>query len=276
MKHVSAVLAVASLCVALVVPAHAQEDVLRPKLPPVLTYGVEVGGNYNMFSLDMQRTIGLTDSPFDAYLTGKGFSPYGFVSADYRLGKRVGIQFKAGIDQKRVGNSEEGIADVAITRPGGSVIYDTTQLRLEYEVVSTYVTMGALGRYDVTPEFFVTAGPVLHVRLDSTKQTEIEDVPADDIAVFEDGSKHRETVTYIQSKPSVRLGLEASAGYRFPINRTLAIVPQIRYQYMITDFIEDRPSSDKYRRFTFEHDAVTLTNTQLHSVQLGVGVQFAL
>jgi hypothetical protein len=276
MKHVSALVAVASLCVALVVPARAQEDVLRPHLPPRLTYGVEAGANYNMFSLDMERRMGIQGSPFDAYLEGDGVSPFIALSADYRLTKRFGVQFELGYDQKRIGNSRQGIADVAITRPAGAVIYDTTNLTLDYTVVTTYITTGFLGRFNITPQLFVSAGPVFHFRLDSTEQTEIETIPEDDIAVFEDGSKRRETVTRIQSKPSMRMGIELTTGFRIPVAREIAIVPQLHYQYMITDFIEDRNSEDKYRRHTESLDQVRLTNTQLHSIQLGIGVQFAM
>ena len=276
MKHLRARMAVALFCVAASPSLLAQEDVLYPHLPPKITYGAELGANYNMFSLDMDRTLDLQNSPFDAYRSGTGISPYLFAWLDYGLSKRFGMQFKLGVDSKRVGNSADGVADCVIPRPGGSVEYRSSDLRLEYEVVTTWLTLGALARFNVTPQIFLTAGPTLHIRADSTSQLEIEDVPADGVCVFEDGTTHRETRSRIQSDPTLRAGIETSIGYRHVVSSDLTIIPQLRYQFMISDFIEDRASEDKYQRFSAGTDNVMLTNTQLHSVQLGVGFQFDL
>lgn len=277
MKNLSTFVAMAALCVAASAPAYAQEDVLRPRIPAPIAYGFELGGNYNMFSLDMQRTIGFVDSPYDAYLDGMGFSPYAKLSVDYSFTERFGAIFTLGFDQKRVGNERTGVADCIIPRPGGALIYDTTRLNLDWEVATNYLTLGLLGRFDAIGGLFFTAGPVMHFRMDSTSQTEIETLPDDSRCFFEDSSRQRVTDSRIQSKPSSRFGLEAAVGYRFAIGEQLAIVPQIRYQWMITPFIEDRPSGDKYQRFFKGEsfgDATYLTNTQLNSIQVGVGLSY--
>jgi hypothetical protein len=45
---------------------------------------------------------------------------------------------------------------------------------------------------------------------------------------------------------------------------------------MLTDFVEDRPSADQFRRFTLGIADVQLTETTLHSVQVGLALQFGL
>jgi hypothetical protein len=278
MKHLPA-LVVAALCAALSMPVCAQEDVLRPHLPPRFTLGFEAGASYNMLTMDIARTVGFTDSPYDAYESGTGVSPYAFASIDYALSKNAGIMLKLGLDRKSFGNERTGLADCVIPRPGGSLIYDTTRERLQYTVSSNFFAAGLEGRYDLTPELFATLGPVMHVRVGGTSQTEIKDLPEDGGCYFNDGTRHSETTTDIQTEPTVRLGVEIGAGYRIPVARRVAIVPQLRFQYMITDFLADRDSGDEYQRFYRnggEPDRTRLTNTVMHSVQLGIGVQFGM
>jgi hypothetical protein len=264
---------------------RAQENVLYPSLPSPIRYGVELGGNYNMFSQDFQRELELEDSPFNAWAEGTGISWYVTAMAEYVINKTMGIQAKLGIDQKRVGNSFDGIADGAVARPGGSLDYQSGPMTLETSLRATYLTLGAHFRLDLTPGLFATVGPTFHLRIDSLHQTEKATYTGEGELQFSDQAgnsigKTLETEMNLSSDQSTRIGIEAAVGYRFEVGPSLVVAPTLRYQYMISPFIEDRPSGDQYRRFTYRDEfpngfiPVSITNSTLTSIQLGIGLQF--
>jgi len=286
MKQLTALVVAAALTAALGAPALAQEDVLRPSLPVPLTYGIELGGNYNMFTQDIARPFPLDDSPFNAYADGDGFSWYGLLFADYEFQKGMGVQLKLGLDRKSFGNSFTGVADCALIRPGGSIDYQTVDMTVDYDVSATYLVLGTHFRLDLfNSDAFVTLGPTLHLRLDSTYQRERGTILSEGPCEFLDEGgaqigKVVEVEQYIQSEPSARLGLEGSIGYRFDVSSDLSIAPILRYQFMLTEFIEDRGSGDQYRRYTYRDEfpatqgaiPIQISNTVLNSVQLGVAL----
>ena len=280
MKTLSALCAAAALCVALHVPARAQEDVLRPSIPPPIKYGVEVGANYNVFSQDIARSHPVPNSPFDAYASGDGVSPYLFAYADYSVTKQLGIQLKAGLDRKVFGNERVGSAD-CYRFVDGQAEFDTLSQRLSYTVASTYISLGTMARVTLGSSFNLSFGPVLHVRLDSTNQVEEMEYITNGPCEFVDDNgtplgKSKTEEKNIQSNPTTRLGLELAAGFRIPIGKDLELIPNIRAQYMLTEYIEDRASGDQYQRFSTGTAEVQLTQTMLHSAQLGFAVQFGL
>ncbi|MBC8144363.1 MAG: hypothetical protein H7X80_02190, partial [bacterium] len=190
--------------------------------------------------------------------------------------KRMGVQVRLGIDSKRFGDGRIGTADFRTT-DGATQIVDE---QLDYTVTTTFITLGALARFDPAPRFFVALGPVLHMRLDSTNQVERFEFLSPG-AEFTDanGNSIGKVLTVekkIQSNPSTRFGLEFATGYRIPINRKFDLIPNLRFQYMLTEFVEDRPSADQYQRFTLGIADVRLTETMVHSAQLGVALQFGL
>ena len=260
--------------------ALAQEDVLRPSIAPPIKYGVEVGANYNIFAQDIARSVPVPNSPYDAYASGSGVSPYGFIYADYSINKSFGVMVKAGLDTKSFGNSMIGTGDCHSIN-GTQTEFTSLSERLDYKVTTTFVTLGAIGRFTVGSRLNMSFGPLLQVRLDSTNQIEerefITDGPCEFLDVNGNGiGKTLIEEKKIESNPSTRIGFEGGIGYRFTINRQFDLIPTLRMQYMITEYIEDRPSADQYQRFSVGVADVDLTNTSLHSVQLGVALQFGL
>jgi hypothetical protein len=264
---------------------RAQENVLYPTLPSPIRYGIELGGNYNMFSQDFQRALELEDSPFNAWAEGTGISWYVTAMADYAISKTMGIQARLGVDRKRVGNSFDGIADGAVGRPGGSIDYQSGPMTLETSLRATYLTLGAHFRLDLTSGLFATVGPTFHLRIDSLQQTETATYTGPGELQHSDQAgnpigKTLETETSLSSDQSTRVGVELAVGYRLEVGPSLAVVPTLRYQYMISPFIEDRSSGDQYRRFTYRDEfplgfiPVSITNSTLSSIQLGIGLQF--
>lgn len=267
------------LCVALASTANAQEDVLRPSIPPPILFGLELGANYNMFSQNITRSFDVPNSPYDVYGSGDGYSPYFTVYADYQANKRMGVQFKLGIDRKSFGDGRVGTADCYTNQSGSES--EPLQERIDYTVSTTFITLGALARLDVLPRWFVSLGPVMHVRLDSTNQVERFEYLGTRPCEFIDdlGNPIGKVLTVekkIQSNPSTRIGLELGTGYRIPLTKKFNLIPNIRFQYMLTDFVEDRPSADQFRRFTLGIADVQLTETTLHSIQVGMALQFGL
>lgn len=280
MTHPTALVVAAALCVAGSSPLRAQEDVLRPTIPSPITYLAETGINYNAFSQTITRAID-AHTPFDAVAAGNGVSPYVSIGADYAISKRAGIQLKLAYDQKRFSGNAEGLADIIIVHGPEAIEYDTVMSYLDYEVTVNYLDIAALVRLDVVDDLFVTAGPIFQMRLDSTRQRNTNEIRgASDGEYFDAaGNPAGKSVTTefgIQSKPSTRFGLAASAGYRIAVSKSVAVVPQIRFQYMLTELIEDRSTVDDYRPYSVGPIDLTLTETMLHSVQLGVGIHFGL
>jgi hypothetical protein len=266
---------------------RAQENVLYPSLPSPIRYGVEVGGNYNMFSQTITRPLEISDSPFNAYWEAAGFSWYAMFQADYSFRKGMGVQVRLGLDRKAGGNSFSGNGAYADIRPGGSIDYQIVPMTLEYDLTATYLALSTAYRIEVDGAF-AAVGPTLHFLLGSVHQVETAAYSSDGTAEFHDAAgnkigKELQTEMDLTSGVDLRMGLEAALGYHFDLSPDVALGPVVRYQYMISSFLEDQSSGDQYRRYTlreqFPPDGVVpvqLSNRNVHSVQLGLSLQFGL
>lgn len=254
----------------------AQENVLWPRLPSVVRLGIGAGVNFNIYNTDMQWTPPLPETPLAAYKSGTGFSPWVTVFGDYALNKQFGVQLGLSFDQKRFGNTLDAKGDVVFK--DGRYNPGVTDVRLDYDILINYLGISLAGRWNATPQLFVTFGPFTEWRLDSTRQIESHSILSSDGYSYSDQSTvtFEEFTTHIQSEPSQRTGLALHLGYRIPAGAAIEIVPTLGFQYYLTPLIEDRPSGDQFRYKTIGTSDVWISNSFLHSAQLGVAFTFGI
>ncbi|MFP4527540.1 MAG: outer membrane beta-barrel protein [Candidatus Kapaibacterium sp.] len=259
----------------------AQEDVLRPEgkpggydyeyayAQPGITFGGEVGLNYNMFSSDMSWSPPLANSPLQAYSEGWGLSPYFAVLIDVPISPKYGFQFKIAGDSKYFSNSHVGVADCydEFTQE----VYDMDE-ELEYSISGSYLGASLLFRANFTPQFFLLAGPVLQIPIgDFTQDVTIRVLNSDCVL---DNGEQTDIINAPVDELNTRVGLEAGIGYKIPIARQVWMVPQLRLQYMFTTFTPDEMSVDITRSYSIGPVDMLLANQMLHSLHLSVGFWF--
>ena len=268
-------------------------DVLRPSRSKssqgssLLYLGIEGGMNYNLFSQTINRvpadpfdTTPLSDSPLDAYKSGKGFSPFGAIFLDIPLSPTIGIQPKISYDRKKFGRKTTGTCEC--TDDFGTVT-GTTPEDLDYTVTASYIGLGALLRFDLTPDWFLEAGPMIQFRTGNAKLDLTLSLPASSTCYFRmDFNNNRgQFKTISGSDDSIqttktRFAIEAGGGYKIPLSSTVFLVPQLRFQFFVTKFADDEPGIDASQAQLQGTDNLTYKDRMLHSIQLSLALMFKI
>ncbi len=275
---------------------YAQEDVLRPRGAPVsepfaeartpIRLGLEGGIGWNSTSQNItyagvQPT---PPTPMDIFKSGSGVSPAAAAAVDIGIAPKLGLQFKIGYEQKRWSNSGTGIADCFI--PYDLIIDVSVQSR--YTVQANYLALGAALRYDLTPQLWLTVGPVYHRLLGKIRQTErYEVVDPDSNCGFlgPDGNLYRVLELEAEIGPDDpvpappsggRFGAELGIGYRIPLSPGLELVPRLSGQLLSSPRSGDVNTEDVWRGPTLGPLPVQWRGLSLYSVLLTVGVWFTI
>jgi hypothetical protein len=261
----------------------AQEDVLRPRIIPgnflkPITLGLEVGGNFNMFSQTIEQDPVVPDTWLEAHKTGTGISPYVGLMVDVPLGKLVSLQVKGTYDSKSFGNTERIKYDSPLLLGG----IKSMDVDWEYSVQVNYIGAGLAARVNVTPELFATVGTIAHFRVTDASIEGTQTIVAPEEGVWtipgKPNSKVNSNSSTDTSYTSTRIGLEVGAGYKIPIAKQFFLVPQLRYQYMFDKLFANAltPRPDASRATTERVFNYTTKDAALHSIQLGVALWFQL
>lgn len=267
--------------------AMADEDVLRPngvkvfsdggayepageRLP--ITIGIEGGINYNMFSQSISWSSPVPQSVYNTYSTGDGFSPFIGAFVDFPLSQKIGLQFKLSYDKKAFSNDYTCIMDGTNTFTG--LREDVTVLN-KYESDFSYIGVNLSLRYDITNELVCYLGPTLLVPNGDYIQTSTAtvltkdfywDVPTQQtVRVQKDTAKNEST----------RLGLELGLGYKIKLSPNIFLVPQVRYQYMLSKFSDDEIGLDM-TRILYGTPALEAKDKKLNSLQIALALCFNL
>jgi hypothetical protein len=160
---------------------YAQEDVLRPRGAPVfepwteartpIRLGLEGGISWNSASqsINYAGVQPTPPTPMDIFKSGSGISPAAAAAVDIGIAPKLGLQFKLGYEQKKWSNSGTNIADCRDLVASFHV--SPVRVQSRYTVQANYLAIGAALRYDLTPQLWLTVGPVYHRLLGKVRQT---------------------------------------------------------------------------------------------------------
>jgi hypothetical protein len=269
------------------VPLLADEDVLRPHGRPdgggrnnlPVYIGIEGGLNFNMYSgnvtFNNDPTLlspSIIPTTYELMENGDGISPHFGVFVDFAFTKNIGVQLRFAYDIKYYGNSGTGI-DYSNQLP-----FTVMPLGIDWNVTADYYTITPLFRYNFNENFLMTVGPTFHFLKGNTSYK--SDVEPNGVTPnvlwqqFFDDSFHPDF------QESSRIGLEIGVGYKFPIAKKIFLVPQARFQLMLTKTHQDYMIwTDSNANGTFESDEVILSNINdrmQHSIQLALALMFEL
>ncbi len=271
----------------LVYLSYSKEDVLRPNgnlseltdFKPYITIGLEAGLNYNIFNQNMIWSNNyLHGTIFDPLTTGSGISPHIGALIDIPLDNTFGVQLRFAYDMKNFGQSSSGNDFDIQSRPH--------DMKLDVNVTSAYFTITPLLRINATNKLFFTVGPTFHSivgPIETTWKPEVADgTPLNSFGYFNYlgfGTASRGSVTLstddqgsIEKPNSLRLGLEGGVGYKFDLSEKIYLVPQLRFQLMLTPITNNTELINIITNETI----LQTTDRMLHSFQLAIAVWFEL
>lgn len=275
---------------------YAQEDVLRPRGAPVfepwteartpIRLGLEGGISWNSASQSINYYAGVQPTqptPMDIFKSGSGISPAAAAAVDIGIAPKLGLQFKLGYEQKKWSNSGTKIADCEYLF--GNVSSVSVQSR--YTVQANYLAIGAALRYDLTPQLWLTVGPVYHRLLGKVRQTDRYEVDPNSDCGFPgpDGNLYRVLEIEAEIGPDDpvpappsggRFGAELGIGYRIPLSPGLELVPRLSGQLLSSPRNGDVDTRDWWRGPTLGPLPVQWKGLSLYSVLLTVGVWFTI
>ncbi len=303
----TAVLLMITVCTEAI--ASDGEDVLRPRgsaaerhandglrVSRSMILGIEGGANYSMFSQTMNRTgAALPDSPENVLKEGAGISPYFGLTADFLLAKSIGLQFRALYDAKNVSREFNSASDGTVDN---SFQIINVPLVAKYTLDMNNITTALALRIDITKSVFITAGPMAQFTLGNvTRHDEVRIVNTDSnyFRINYDGiagkyssiersinkvSKLLSGNQYVAdsgvSYSSMRYGLEFGIGAKLDIGKNLWLVPQVRYQYMLTPLYNNFGAEDGVRMLTNQPSHIDFSDPKLHSLQFGAALWFGI
>jgi hypothetical protein len=275
---------------------YAQEDVLRPRGAPVfepwteartpIRLGLEGGISWNSASqsINYTRVQPTPPTPMDIFKSGSGISPAAAAAVDIGIAPKLGLQFKLGYEQKKWSNSGTRIADCRDLVDPFYVIPANVQSR--YTVQANYLAIGAALRYDLTPQLWLTVGPVYHRLLGKVRQTErYEFDPNSNCGFLGPDSLYRVVEIEVEIGPDDpvpappsggRFGAELGIGYRIPLSPGLELVPRLSGQLLSSPRNGDVDTEDEWREPTLGPLPVQWKGLSLYSVLLTVGVWFTI
>jgi hypothetical protein len=277
---------------------YAQEDVLRPRGAPVfepwteartpIRLGLEGGISWNSASqsINYAGVQPTPPTPMDIFKSGSGISPAAAAAVDIGIAPKLGLQFKLGYEQKKWSNSGTKIADCEDSF--GNYV-DSVSVQSHYTVQANYLAIGAALRYDLTPQLWLTVGPVYHRLLGKVRQTGRYEVDPNSNCGFlgPDGNLYRVVEIEAEIGPDDpvpappsggRFGAELGIGYRIPLSPGLELVPRLSGQLLSSPRNGDVDTEDKWRKHTLVPYPLPVQwkGLSLYSVLLTVGVWFTI
>ncbi len=260
---------------------HA-EDVLRPydridgssvhRSP--FSLGLEVGANINFFSEDV---VWNWNNPnyepptiYDAYSNAMGVGSHFALVGDYAFNDKWALNVRLGVDQRNVENSEDGFVYSSIQD------YRQVPMSMDWDITSTWTSLAINARYSFSEKFFMTFGADFEF-LASDVELTIEPTATDGTALnltdfvpydYLNNTNHASYKDKSGYSIDNRVALSIGAGWKFPLSDRLSLVPQVRGQFFLTKFIDDRP--------TESNNWASQENAQLHAIQAVIALWYNL
>lgn len=278
--------------------AKATWEFYPERLPVALTS--EIGMNANFFSQSLQRTFDAGQTPNNVLSAGWGIGSIFGIGAEYQFRPEIAAQFRMGIDQKSYSNSLQGVIDF---RDSSMEVPRDMSFRADTKSSVTFITFTPSLRYSINHRMFLTVGFGLHAMVGDLKRTDqISITDADPLiglnvdytlrpgmyrSISRTVSANTDMLQPIEQQypakstefvmyDTWRTTLELGAGYMYPVDKRLAVVASLRYQYAMTTLNAPFMVTDFSRSLTQRLTEITYSDARIHSVQLTIGVWFKL
>ena len=266
--------------------ASSQENVLHPKSPateeaPIIqegkyrtvSFGIEAGLNYNMYSQDLSWFPEVPLSVYNVYEKGTGISPYFAFLIDFPIGSNLGIQAKLAYDMRSMDNTYTGFRDFTEFNSGS--IYDA-EVKAENKITGADISISALLRYNITNEFVLTVGPMVSIPAGDYTQ-ELTQTSLTEGVYFWDTFGNFSSVLVESDEIAdvkTRIGIDLGLGYEIPLSSNLKLVPSIRLNYMFSNFHGDMYMLDDTRQSLYGEADLFRTDSKLHHLKFGLALWF--
>lgn len=222
------------------------EDVHRPIIPGRGQLYAQFDLGFNFTSLngnDVVRARTPTiDGPTTLYESGSGLAPLFSASIGYEFNRTVGLLLRADVDMRGASNSGTTIDTCRVQDVTGAVVLTPVNIDKEYSLDVTYLSLSALAKFRFD-QFFVFAGPSIAVPL-SRNFTETNTV-VDDASLCTyfpgnlDSSKVITGSVTGSNNTRQRVSFKLGAGYIIPLTSRMSLVPQLGYDFGLSDVLQD-------------------------------------
>lgn len=287
--------------------SYAQEDVLRPNgrerkstdvvntaaeygnagpsiagTPgPVIRVGFETGLNYSMLSRTVNGII--ETSPLSLTRSGTGVSVLYGLYAELELSPSVALGLRMIVDPKKVGSSRAGILQdcVVLDEYGVPEQVSVASMSGDLKQSQMFLAIAPNVRVSITDRLFAQIGPTIQIPISHIKGTVTYVIDPGDSCLFNFGTPNASKTSVIEAEstdhPSLRIGLDAALGYRFPLSENIDLVPRAGFQLMFTPFDNAMSGIDESRVLTDPPAReYTASGASLNSLQASVSLWFRL
>ncbi len=293
-----------------------EEDVLRPHGRPLtdaqrsafswtnhpekvpIALGIYGGININSFSQNVEYALQpRVDQPLETVLTtGSGTSLLLGALLDYTVSPTVAVQLRLEYDAKNFSNSQRGAIDAVDQNSFAFTAPVTAQYTWKVNALNIEPTV----RVNLDEHLFLSLGIPIALQMGDWSRTDV--MTFDTTGVFWTTTYGDKTYLLSDSLTSMsrvvnqgnqitpaaanadvgkantlRIGVVPGVGYLVPINRSMALALELRYQYMLTALHSDFVAYDYVRLPTnITPTEVDFSKAMLNSLQLTVGLWFKL
>ncbi len=239
--------------------------------------GFEAGLNYNLFSQKMEWFIP-HGTVFDGLTSAGGLSPFFGVVIGAPIDETLTLMLRISYDMKNFskttsGNDLDGVLGRAHT------------MNLTVDVTSAYFTLTPQLLINLDENWFLSGAiPIqfLTGNIETTwKPTSVDGTVLSNFAFWNAlgfGNVTGGEATFVagtggaETPIKTRIGLEIGAGYKIPLTNTIWLVPQARFQFMLSEFTEGSRFFNLITDETWEQS----TNRMLHSLQFALAIWFQI
>lgn len=293
-KHYAICLAALLLCTA---GLFAQEDVLRPKGRPGgpsagggdaarendgiwITWGLDLGINYNMYAGDLgfrdaaDNDVSSVNTSYKTLGEASGLSfPYIGAFVDFHFTPAIGLQVKLAYDPKYVQN--EGTGELEYLDENDQLAISPENY--EFDISGSYINLGVNFRYTFDNSFVLLAGPLVQIPAGKHSTEFSTELTAPGV-VYVDPVTQEPLTNRLEFSDefdvNTRFGLEIGVAYKIPLTESLYLTPGITYQHMMGKYMADAAYLVNTHTVTEGSILFTQQDRSMNSLRFSVGFWF--
>lgn len=241
-----AVLIIIAICL-VTMSSYSQEDVLRPKGRTDGGYsksdnhpwavGLEAGGTFNVFTSDLSLTdlsggqASQINSIYSVFESVTGVTPHFGAFVDYSINDMFGIHLKLIYNSVRYSGSETNFFEFYDVNSGDYL--GTDPVTFNYKQEYSFINIEPMFRINPTSELFILVGPSIRLTA-SDIETNNNYTKNDDTGITFANNGY-EIDEYMTHKGSNNYALNFGLGYKFNVDKNIAVAPQLLYSLSVSE-----------------------------------------